>query len=154
MAADKKTAAKKQVNPQINAPHTTAPKGSAETVAVGCKYPCGFHMDIREPGKPWERVTLKGTNSLQSPIIKISTIGGFAVTENVPKEFFERWLKLNSEHPGVKNGLIFHHEQTASVVDMGNEREKLLSGFDPIDPKKKIVDGRGRVLVEERTELD
>lgn len=137
--------------------HVTAPKVSKkEYIAVGCKLPHGIHMDIRAVGMPTERVTLKGTNSLQQgALIKVSTIGGFAVTEGVPKEFFDRWLKLNENHPAVRNGLIFHHKQIASVIDMGKEREKdVSSGLDPIDPNAKVKDAQGRVVVETRKDND
>lgn len=131
--------------------HTVAPKATKEVVAVGCKLPHGIHMDMRQVGMPTERVTLKGTNSLQSGAIqRISMIGGFAVTENVPKAFFEAWMANNKEHPAVKNGLIFHHKQVASVVDMGKEREgDVRSGLDPIDPKNTGVKG-----VEARNDMD
>lgn len=132
-------------------PHTVAPKTTKEVIAVGCKLPHGIHMDMRQAGMPTERVTLKGTNSLQSGAIqRISMIGGFAVTENVPKDFFDAWMKNNKEHPAVKNGLIFHHKQLASVVEMGKEREgELRSGLDPIDPKNTGVKG-----VEARNDMD
>lgn len=125
------------------APHTVAPKETKEVIAVGCKLPHGIHMDMHRKGQPIERVTLKGTNSLQQgALIKVSMIGGFAVTENVPKAFFEAWMKDHEEHPAVKNGLIFHHKQLASVVDMGKERENdVFSGLDPIDPKNTGVKG-------------
>lgn len=126
-----------------NAPHTVAPKATKEIIAVGCKLPHGIHLDIRKLGEQTERVTLKGTNSLQSGAIqRISMIGGFAITENVPKDFFDKWMRDNATHPAVKNGLIFHHKQLASVVEMGNEREgDVRSGLDPIDPKNTGVSG-------------
>lgn len=132
-------------------PHTVAPKATKEVIAVGCKLPHGIHMDMHQKGMPTERVTLKGTNSLQSGAIqRISMIGGFAVTENVPKAFFEAWMKDHEDHPAVKNGLIFHHKQVASVVDMGKERENdVFSGLDPIDPKNTGFKG-----VETRNDMD
>ena len=125
------------------APHTVAPAATKEVIVVGCKLPHGIHMDIRKLGEPTERVTLKGTNSLQSGAIqRISMIGGFAVTEGVPKSFFDKWMSDNKHHPAVINGLIFHHKQLASVVDMGKDREgDVRSGLDPIDPKNTGVKG-------------
>jgi len=127
-------------NSQVS--HTVAPKETKEVIAVGCKLPHGIHMDIRKLGEPTERVTLKGTNSLQQGLIRVSMIGGFAVTENVPKPFFDKWMQDNKNHPAVRNGLIFHHKQLASVVDMGKEREgDVISGLDPINPKNPGVKG-------------
>jgi len=115
--------------------HVVAPATSRDVVCVGCKLPHGMHLDIREHGQPVERVTLKGINSLYAgQIIRPAVRGGFAVTENVPKQFFEYWMKLNSKHPAVMNGLIFEHKQLASVQAMAEEREALDHGFNPIDP--------------------
>ena len=124
---------KKVTNPRI-ATHIVTPS-SRNVIAVGCKLPNGMHLDIRKDGEPVERVTLKGINSLTAgAIIRPAMIGGYAITENVPKEFFEHWLVLHKEHPAVKNKLIFAHTQIESVKDMAEERSELTHGFEPIDP--------------------
>lgn len=108
---------------------------SRNTISVGCKLPNGMHLDIRQHGSATQRVTLKGINSLTAgAIIRPAMRGGFAITENVPKEFFEEWMRLNSHHPAVANGLIFAHEEFASVKDMADERADLTHGFEPINP--------------------
>ena len=125
---------KKVINPRI-ATHIVTPK-SRNVVSVGCKLPNGMHLDIRKDGAPVERFTLKGINSLTAgAIIRPAQIGGFAITENVPKEFFEHWLEMHKEHPAVKNNLIFAHTQVESVRDMAEERSELTHGFEPIDPQ-------------------
>ena len=127
---------KKIINPRVQT-HVTAPPSSRNVIAVGCKLPHGMHLDIRQAGEAVQRVTLKGTNSLTAgAIIRPATIGGFAITENVPKEFFEAWLSKHKEHPAVRNNLIFAHTQVASVQDMAEERSEISNGLDPIDPKK------------------
>jgi hypothetical protein len=96
-----------------------------------------MHLDIRELGQPTQRVTIKGTNSLSAgQIIRPAVRGGFAITEDVPKEFFDLWLAEHKEHPAVKNNLIFAHAQTASVRDMAEEFKEETHGFEPIDPNK------------------
>jgi len=117
----------------INNPDFVTPE-SKNTVSVGCKLPHGMHLDIRVLGQPTRRVTLKGTNSLNTGLIRVATIGGYAVTENVPKEFFEEWMRRNSEHPAVKNNLIFAHGQLASVRSMAKELEDQETGLEPINP--------------------
>jgi hypothetical protein len=117
-------------------PHVVIPT-SQNKVSVGCKLPNGMHLDIRQAGQPTQRVTLKGINSLsEGMILRPSVRSGFAVTENVPKEFFEHWMELNAAHPAVKNNLIFAHTQVASVRAMGEEFKNELHGFEPIDPNK------------------
>jgi hypothetical protein len=133
-AGNQEVARKKLINPRV-ATHIVTPK-SDKVIAVGCKLPHGMHLDIRRDGEPVQRVTLKGINSLTAgAIIRPAQIGGFAITENVPKDFFEHWLVLHKEHPAVKNKLIFAHVQLASVRDMAEERSELTHGFEPIDPK-------------------
>jgi len=135
MVAGNQAVQRKSFNPR-HQPHVERPTSST-TIAVGCKLPNGMHLDIRKLGEPTKRVTLKGINSLsQGLIIRPAVRGGFAITEGVPKEFFERWMELNANHPAVKNELIFAHEQAASVRAMGEERDQLQHGFEPVDPNK------------------
>lgn len=100
-----------------------------DTVAVGCKLPHGIHMDITREGKPRERFTLRGVNSAR-------VIGGFGITEGVPKEFFDEWMRQHKDHPAVKQGLIFAHAQPRSVEDMAIERKELKTGLEGLDPEK------------------
>ena len=121
-----------------NQPHVVKPE-SRNTISVGCKLPHGMHLDISTLGEPIQRFTLKGINSLSAgAIIRPATREGFAITEHVPKEFFEEWMRTHSNHPAVKNNLIFAHKQVESVRDMGEEFREELHGFEPIDPNVKV----------------
>lgn len=93
-------------------------------VTVGCKLPHGIHMDLG--GK---RVTLNGTNTS-------NVIGGYGLTENVDKEFFDKWLATHKESPMVKNDLIFAHEKTSNVAAQAKDNAENKNGFEPIDPNK------------------
>jgi len=138
---------KKIINPMAQT-HIVKPT-SRNTISVGCKLPHGMHLDIRMQGHPVERITLKGTNSIHAgQIIRPAIRGGFAITENVPKEFFEHWLEQHKEHPAVKNELIFAHTQSESVRDMAKDREEISAGFEPIDP---AAPAKG---IETRKEMD
>jgi hypothetical protein len=94
-----------------------------QTVTVGCKLPHGLHLDLN--GK---RVTLAGANSS-------SIVGGHGITENVDKEFFDRWMALHKVSAAVKNGLIFSHEKTGNVKAEAEEKKKNKTGFEGLDPK-------------------
>jgi glutamate synthase domain-containing protein 1 len=102
---------------------------SGNTVSVGCKIPNGIHMDFLTPGKPLRRVTLRGTNASR-------VIGGFGITENVPKEFFDEWMRLNAEHPAVVNGFIFSMNKTNDAEARATEMKAEKNGFEPLDPDK------------------
>jgi len=100
-----------------------------QVITVGCKLPHGIHMDIHREGKPRTRFTLRGVNGAR-------VIGGFGITENVPKEHFDEWMKIHKDHPSVKQGLIFAHVQTRSVEDMAIDRKELKSGLEGLNPNK------------------
>lgn len=102
---------------------------STKTVIVGCKLPNGIHLDLREHGKPLKRVSLRGANAA-------NVIGGYGITENVPEDFFNRWLEVNAEHPAVVNGLIFAQKNFASAKSEANEKRELKHGVEPLVPKK------------------
>ncbi len=62
-------------------------------------------------------------------------VEGVALTFGVPKAFWDRWLAANKDAMFVKNGLVFAHEQPASVEDMAKERVLQKSGLERLDPK-------------------
>jgi len=133
-----KVAQRKSLNSRNKLREVITPK-SRNVISVGCKLPHGMHLDITNAGEALQRITLKGINSLSAgAIIRPATREGFAITENVPKEFFDEWMRTHSNHPAVKNNLIFAHTQTASVRDMGEEFKEELHGFEPIDPNQKV----------------
>ena len=105
------------------------PVTSGKTVIVGCKLPNGIHLDLREHGKPLKRVSLRGANAA-------NVIGGYGITENVPEDFINRWLEVNSEHPAVVNGLIFAQKNFASAKSEAHEKRELKHGIEPLDPQK------------------
>jgi hypothetical protein len=100
---------------------------SGATINVGCKLPHGIHMDITKHGELRKRVTLSGTNSSR-------VIGGYGITENVSKEFFDKWMSDHQDLPAVKNGLIFAHGQMASVEAKAKEKAGVVNKFEPINP--------------------
>jgi hypothetical protein len=61
---------------------------------------------------------------------------GFALTPNVPKAFWDLWLKQNAGSDLVLNGLIFAHKQEASVRRQVLDHEDIRSGLEPIQQAK------------------
>jgi len=107
----------------------------AETVTVGCKLAHGIHMDLHPKGQPRKRFTLKGNNSAR-------VIGGFGITENVPKDHFDEWLRIHKNLPAVVDGLIFAMSQTASVEAKAREMAELRHGAERINPEDPLSDSR------------
>lgn len=95
---------------------------------VGCKLANGLILDLKMGGEN-VRHTLNGANAAR-------IVGGHGITENIPTEFMEQWLKKNARHPAVVNGSIFMHGDTKSVESMARERRDQETGLAPIDPVK------------------
>jgi hypothetical protein len=112
-----------------------------ETVTVGCKLPNGLHLDIDGPeGK--KRFTLKGANSS-------TVVGGFGITENIPKDFFEEWARLYAKSIVVANGIVFAYKDSKGAEAIAKERKSLKTGFEPLDPEKP-----GKHLKPERSTMN
>jgi len=132
-----------------------------ETCVVGCKLPHGLNLDLvvaaDSDGKATrtQRILLKGKNASH-------IIGGYGLTQNVPKEPFERWLKENSQRPFVRNGSVFMESNNERARKAASERrtEKTgLEAIDPLDDKARAVEPEGddaqkakRKLLQQRAE--
>lgn len=107
----------------------SAAVSGTDTVTVGCKLPHGLHLDIVKIGEPTARHTINGTNSSR-------IIGGYGITEGVPRAFWDRWLEQAKDLAMVKNGLVFAHKETASAIAKAKDGAGVLNSFEPIDPAK------------------
>lgn len=102
---------------------------STETVTVGCKLPHGLILDMTVAGQPPRRFRVKGMNSAR-------VIGGYGITQGVPKDFWDKWIRKNVALSFVKKGLIFAEGDRASAIDKAKDGAKLLTGLEPINPEK------------------
>jgi hypothetical protein len=133
---------------------------STNTVTVACKLPNGLilHLDKRESynepvmgggtRKTSRAVRMEGTVTLNGYAHKFGEMpafviaGGFALTPNVPEEFWDEWLKQNGESDLVKNGLIFARAKADVAGDEAKEKQDLASGLQPLRPGPRGTDGR------------
>lgn len=93
---------------------------SGKTVVVGCKIPNG--VKIRGAGKEF---TLNGAN-------QSNVIGGYGITENVPADIVEDYMRAHAKSPAVVNELIFVQKDVRSARDAANERKAQKTGFEKI----------------------
>lgn len=132
---------------------------SSSTVTVACKLPHGlvlrlFRMEDYEvpvPGggtRTEKRAVQKGesikVNGVAVPYGKAPTTiisDGYALTTNVPSDFFEEWLRQNAEADYVKNKMIFAKPREEDVKAFAKENAGRRSGLEPIDPEKPPVRG-------------
>lgn len=135
-------------------------ESAAEFVTVACKIPNGlilrlFKMeDAQEPmfgggfrkvkraAQVGQTVTINGP-ALPKGARAIFAPGGYALTPNVPKDFFEQWLKQNHDHEAVVRKLIFAQVAHDDVAAEAEEHSKVKSGLEPLDPTMTVKnDGR------------
>jgi hypothetical protein len=126
----------------------------AGTVTVACKLPAGLVLrvfDMVETQEPVmgggyravkvarerpHRITLKGWSHAQNMAPNAPIIGGFALTPNVDKDFWDAWLTQNQELDAVRNGLIFAHEKPVNAEAEAKDKKTVKSGLERLDPAK------------------
>jgi len=129
-------------------------KASGETVTVGCKLPNGLVLRVfnvverQEPVmgggtrtvkvcEPREETyTVHGWSHAQNAAPHCTIIGGYALTEGIPKAYWDLWLSQNQKSAMVVNGLIFAQNTVASARDQAKDGKEVRSGLERLDPKK------------------
>jgi hypothetical protein len=101
----------------------------ATFVTIGCKLPHGLIIEARDNSGEIVRVTLNGANAAR-------IVGGYGITENVPADVWNAWLKKHAKFPAVINGQVFVHTDLKSVEGEAKNRRNVASGFESIDPIK------------------
>lgn len=139
---------------------------TGETVTIGCKLPWGVKLDIREApvtvkgelvaGKVIMAVTLRGSAQQRlmeadgMPIIEHPhVVGGYGLTYNVDKAFWDRWSEENKDYQPFATGMIFAVNSRDSAKDRGRDGRDVPNGLEPMARKGEQIDG---VKVEPREE--
>lgn len=138
-----------------------------QTVTVACKLPHGIiirdfakrvenepilgggtrEVHVFRPVGP--KIRIKGP-TVPAPLIRrVEVIGGYAITEGVPAEVFQRWIDWNKDSAMVRNKLIYGHENGNRVRDWAKDHAATRSGLEPIDVTMKSLAGR-MVISDER----
>lgn len=128
----------------------TDPKLVSEIVLVCCKLPHGLNLDLysdaidgaRVPALR-ARVKLPGIMKFHIPnddrkFVNPEVYKGHTITE-VPRKHWEEWAERNKNHPALVNGFIFVSKTEADAKAQASERQKELTGFEQLDPKKQGV---------------
>lgn len=128
----------------------------ADTVTVACNLPNGLILRVFNMAERSEPVMGGGTKIAQyavqagEPVTvhgaavpfgappRVTTAGGYALTPNVDAEFWAKWLEQNKDHDAVKNGLIFALPRQDSAAKEAENRSKVKSGLEPLDPEKPM----------------
>jgi hypothetical protein len=135
----------------------TAPARSGETVTVACKVANGVILRIFRP----ETISLPGPNGLREEVRYIpitddlgdevqyvvagpalpygmaprsDMAGGYALTHNVPKDFWDLWVEQNKLSDLVKKQQVFAAPKSDHAAGRAKELKSLRSGLEPIVP--------------------
>lgn len=133
---------------------------AGDTVSVGCKLPAGLHADLTAPATIMK--TPQGEHALAGPLLQRvffrgsapqrkldaagaayahpSVIGGYGITHDVPKDFWERWIADNKDYAPVKAGLIFALAGD-KAKGRAKEQAEIKSGLEPLSAAPTKVDG-------------
>lgn len=103
------------------------------TVSISCKTPNGIIMQVGETSYP-----IAGWNTKESIIVAVGHIEKVGITEDIPTEFWKKWLEQHKDHPIVVNGLIFASESTNKAKAESKERKGVKSGSEALDPNAKV----------------
>lgn len=152
-----------------------APKGHVgKTLTVACKVPGGLIIQAYGKVVEYEPVMGQGKRAVDrwrpvgqqfklhgpmrmsdpnatSPNVHTDS-GGYAITEGVPAEMFEDWMRHNEDSPIVKNHLIFGHEKIDAAKGWAREHAGTKTNVEPLnvslvagaDGTKRIADPRAR----------
>lgn len=156
-AAATRAAIKEAVPQAVEAAAVHTAKAGNGTVAVACKFPNGIvlqlsrRVDYVEEGSGGMRINRHRFDKI-GPRYRVDgpavpngqrpkgyqepdeIRGGYAITFNIPQDFFEAWMAENKDNPLVTNGMIFAHTTRDATVGQAKEQEELRSGFEPLTP--------------------
>lgn len=135
------------------------PATGTDTVTVACRIPNGIGFDLQawetayEPilgggqreiriARPTgERVTLRGPGPAVQAMrrgqeIDHVPVGGYALTQGVPREHWEKVEKDYADHPALVNHLVFAAKNDAAASDEARATRGVRTGLEGIDPDK------------------
>lgn len=143
------------------------PQTGTATVVVALKHPTGIVIEAFEEKKiavpdgrgamrdetmfrsTGKRYPVNGTRMPYGMEAPFRRVGGYALTEGIPKDVWELWLKQHHDHPLVENGLITAFEKLDMAIDFAEENKALKSGLEPLlqkddprTPKTRTREGK------------
>lgn len=124
-----------------------------ETVTVACKLPNGLVLrvydyvkaqeptpgglrEVTVPKQRAEEYVLNGWSHPQNRASHCLLADGYALTMNIPKAFWDKWLEQNKDTDFVRKHLIYAHVKMENAVDFAKEHAKVRSGLERLDPDK------------------
>ncbi|MGF6444387.1 hypothetical protein [Paraburkholderia youngii] len=91
-------------------------------------------FNIYEPRPNTKAFIFQGNSFPQNKGAHQRIVAGYALTHDIPKAFWDEWLKQNEKADYVTNGMIFAHTHDASTVARAKEMEGEKSNLERLDP--------------------
>lgn len=98
-------------------------------VTVCCKLPHGLWMELVIDGKPITKILARGCNST-------NIVGGYGITENVPKDFWDAWIEKHQGLKFVKNEQIWAYKTVQGAKSKAMEMAEKKHGMERLDVSK------------------
>jgi hypothetical protein len=128
----------------------------AEVVTVACSIPNGVYLHIDDMREENELVMGGGSRKVmrayprphkfrifgpatpfgQAP--KAMIVGAYALTPNVDKQFWDEWVKQNSESDMLKNKCLCAYPKPPDTRDWAKDHAGCESGLQPLNPDKDV----------------
>ncbi len=102
-----------------------------DTVYVGCKLPHGLICELGMGTEKHCSVKLTGGRTNQ--------LTGVGITR-APREFMEKWLKVNRDLPFVKSGQIYLADSEADALARATSIYAMQTGFEALDGGQIVKD--------------
>jgi hypothetical protein len=131
------------------------PETGGATVTVACKLPAGlvlqlyamketkeplmgggYHAVRRAEPVPGATVTVHGNAHPQNAAPAATLVGGYALTPDVPKAFWDQWLAANKDSMMVRNHLIFAQPSEREARAEARDKSDVASNLERLDPEK------------------
>lgn len=131
------------------------PPRSGGTVTVACKLPNGLVLQTSTKTEVQEQMYGGGVRmvdqwlrdpdgyTLYGPALSVETmqrgdipfvsVSGFALTPNIPQDFWERWLEQHKHMDIVTKGLVFAFSKDEDVRAKARELAGLKTGMEPLN---------------------
>ena len=141
-------------------PSVPMPDHGRETVTVASKLPFPLLLEIEcDTGQKTlsgekvyakteyngiEAIEINGTAKKSSDNVSPANpiVAGYALTYDVPKDFWEMWLSQHKNAPFVKKGFVFAHANTKDIHAHAKEMEKERTNLEPMmqegDPRAPV----------------
>ena len=120
-------------------------------VTVACKHPNGIVLQLYKPKEvrqenrgtviieiqylaDGDSFTVDGPAAPRGQQHNKIIVGGFALTSNVPKDFWDEWYDANKDTYLVRSSEIAGFARRADAIAWCREHKSVTSGFEPLNP--------------------